>query len=154
MNRNGLAVALALLAGASAAIAIASGPAAPPPTATEAGQTPVPAPASPVVSSPATTPTSVASQTADAKRVPVSDPNPGPQRVRANAVPRDEALVYVAPINARPEGQQPNAPGWVPQPGTKSGNTGPADEPVTTPTPLPNPAGSPVQYTPPAQPSR
>lgn len=64
----------------------------------------------------------------------------------------DADLANVAPINARPQGQV-TGPGIIPQPGTKTGNTGPADEPVTTPTPLPNPAASPTPYPPSTQPT-
>ncbi|MFI5614177.1 hypothetical protein [Amycolatopsis sp. NPDC051903] len=59
--------------------------------------------------------------------------------------------VYQQPINARPQGQV-TGPGIVPQNGTKTKDTGPSDEPVTTPTPLPNPAETPPTYTPPVQP--
>ncbi|WP_432854124.1 hypothetical protein ACQPXB_19430 [Amycolatopsis sp. CA-161197] len=62
---------------------------------------------------------------------------------------RSDADVYKQPINARPSGQ---VPGLGPVLGTKTGNTGPADEPVTTPSALPNPAATPPTFTPSVQP--
>ncbi|MEV6903260.1 hypothetical protein [Amycolatopsis sp. NPDC051372] len=62
---------------------------------------------------------------------------------------RSDADVYKQPINARPSGQ---VPGLGPVLGTKTGDTGPSDEPVTTPSPIPNPAAAPTTFTPSVQP--
>ncbi|HWD02912.1 MAG TPA: hypothetical protein VG674_10725 [Amycolatopsis sp.] len=64
-------------------------------------------------------------------------------RAAASAADADEApsdrvrdRVYQQPDNPRPQGQV-EGPGIVPQNGTKTKDTGPSDEPITTPTPLP-----------------
>ncbi|HEY4453022.1 MAG TPA: hypothetical protein VGN81_01820 [Pseudonocardiaceae bacterium] len=54
-----------------------------------------------------------------------------------------------APINGRPSGQS-DPPGDIetPETGTKNGNAGPGDGPITTPTALPNPGATAPPYQP------
>lgn len=61
----------------------------------------------------------------------------------------DSDLANRPPINGRPSGQS-DPPGDVetPETGTKNGNTGPGDLPVSTPTALPNPGAAAPPYQP------
>ncbi|MET7992868.1 hypothetical protein ABZU76_18450 [Amycolatopsis sp. NPDC005232] len=109
---------------------------------------------SPVV--PAVQPGASSSSAAPAVHVaaaPVTKSHAVAQAPASDEAPSDRVRdrVYQQPLNARPQGQV-TGPGIVPQNGTKTKDTGPSDEPVTTPTPLPNPAATPPTFTPPVQP--
>ncbi|MFC5121524.1 hypothetical protein ACFPN7_46985 [Amycolatopsis halotolerans] len=149
-RRRGILLAAAAVAGTAIAVTmgLTSSSEQPTPVAASApssaspspvAASPAPAAASPTPAAVSPTPAPPAVKPASAHPTRHSNPAPKPTHSASTGRAPSDAIrdrVYEPPLNPRPQGQVPGA-GW--EPGTKSGNTGPSDEPVTTPTPLPNP---------------